>query len=117
MVVSAGNLCGVQVDDERSASFGSRGRRGDGHARAHRGQLRGFLPGEHAGLFRALCLVTGSRQEAEDIMQIAFMKVFELWECVATMVHPQGFLYRIAINSSVARIGGLTSDRVRSAPG
>ena len=62
------------------------------------GSFEDFFREEHAGLFRALCLVTGSRQEAEDIMQIAFMKVFERWERVAVMVHPQGFLYRIAMN-------------------
>lgn len=31
-----------------------------------------FLRDEHVRLYRALCLVTGSRQEAEDVMQIAF---------------------------------------------
>ena len=62
------------------------------------GSFEDFFREEHAGLFQALCLVTGSRQEAEDILQIAFMKVFERWERVAAMAHPQGFLYRVAMN-------------------
>ena len=38
------------------------------------GSFEDFFREEHAGLFRALCLVTGSRQEAEDIMQIALLR-------------------------------------------
>src|SRR6476661_4222801 len=41
-----------------------------------------FFRGEYDRLFRALCLVTGSRQEAEEIMQ-----------------DPRGFLYRVAMNA------------------
>ncbi len=35
---------------------------------------------EHAGLFRALYLITGSSQDAEELMQDAFLKVWERWE-------------------------------------
>ena len=62
-----------------------------------------FFRAEHAGLFRALCLVTGSRQEAEDVMQEAFMKVYERWDRVAPMEHSQGFLYRVAMNGFRSR--------------
>ena len=58
-----------------------------------------FFRGEHDRLFRALCLVTGSRQEADEIMQDAFLKVWELWERVVLMVDPTGFLYRVAMNA------------------
>ena len=57
-----------------------------------------FFRDEHVRLFRALCLVTGSREEAEDVMQIAFMRVLERWDRVATMENPSGFLYRVAMN-------------------
>jgi RNA polymerase sigma factor (sigma-70 family) len=57
-----------------------------------------FFRVEHARLFRALCLVTGSRDEAEEIMQDAFLRVYERWGRVSAMDHPQGFLYRVAMN-------------------
>jgi RNA polymerase sigma-70 factor (ECF subfamily) len=58
-----------------------------------------FFRGEHDRLFRALCLVTGSRQEAEEIMQDSFLKIWERWERVALMEDPSGYLYRIAMNA------------------
>jgi RNA polymerase sigma factor (sigma-70 family) len=62
-----------------------------------------FFRGTHVALFRALTLVTGNRQEAEDVMQVAFMKVFEHWDRVARMDNPEGFLYRIAMNEFRSR--------------
>jgi len=62
-----------------------------------------FFRAEHSQLFRALCLVTGSRQEAEDVMQVAFLKVFERWDRVAVMDNPQGFVYRVAMNEFRSR--------------
>src|SRR6478672_11867743 len=62
-----------------------------------------FFREQHDGLFRALCLVTGSRQEAEDVTQVAFMRVFERWDRVASMERPDGFLYRVAMNEFRSR--------------
>jgi DNA-directed RNA polymerase specialized sigma24 family protein len=62
-----------------------------------------FFRETHAALFRALSLVTGSRQVAEDVMQVAFMKVFERWDRVAAMENPEGFLYRVAMNEFRSR--------------
>ena len=62
-----------------------------------------FFRAEHAGLFRALCLVTGSRHEAEEVMQEAFMRVYERWDRVAAMERPKGYLYRVAINEFRSR--------------
>ena len=62
-----------------------------------------FFRAEHVGLFRALCLVTGSRQEAEEVMQDAFIRVFERWDRVSSMERPQGYLYRIAMNEFRSR--------------
>jgi DNA-directed RNA polymerase specialized sigma24 family protein len=36
-------------------------------------------------LFTALCLVTGNRHEAEEIMQDAFVRVYERWERVSRL--------------------------------
>jgi RNA polymerase sigma factor (sigma-70 family) len=49
-------------------------------------------------LFRRLWLVTGNRAEAEELMQDAFLKVWERWERVGGMDDPVGYLYRTAMN-------------------
>ena len=53
---------------------------------------------EHARLLRALYLVTGNRQEAEEIMQDSFLAVWERWDRVGAMEEPTGYLYRTAMN-------------------
>jgi RNA polymerase sigma-70 factor (ECF subfamily) len=57
-----------------------------------------FYDAESQTLFRRLWLVTGDRAEAEEIMQDAFLKVWERWERVGTMDDPVGYLYRTAMN-------------------
>ena len=42
--------------------------------------------------------MTGDRAEAEEILQDAFLTVWERWERVAAMEEPVGFLYRTAMN-------------------
>jgi RNA polymerase sigma factor (sigma-70 family) len=62
-----------------------------------------FFRAEYDRLYRAVTMITGSRQEAEDVLQVAFMKVFERWERVTAMDNPQGYLYRIAMNEFRSR--------------
>jgi RNA polymerase sigma-70 factor (sigma-E family) len=57
-----------------------------------------FFDGHHADLFGALYLMTRNRHEAEEIMQDAFLNVFERWERVASLDDPVGYLYRTAMN-------------------
>jgi len=57
-----------------------------------------FIEDHHERLFGALCLVTGDRFEAEEIMQDAFVRVFEKWDRVSSMDDPVGYLYRTAMN-------------------
>lgn len=57
-----------------------------------------FFSAERARLFGALVVMTGNRAEAEEILQDAFLKVWERWERVAVMEEPVGFLYRTAMN-------------------
>jgi RNA polymerase sigma-70 factor (ECF subfamily) len=57
-----------------------------------------FYDTEGRTLFRRLWLVTGNRAEAEEIMQDAFLKVWERWEQVGAMEDPVGYLYRTAMN-------------------
>lgn len=58
-----------------------------------------FFEKEKASLFRALCLVTHNRSEAEELTQDAFLRVFERWDQVGAMKDPTGYLYRTAMNA------------------
>jgi RNA polymerase sigma factor (sigma-70 family) len=57
-----------------------------------------FYEAEARILFRRLWLVTGNRAEAEELMQDAFLKVWERWDRVGGMDDPIGYLYRTAMN-------------------
>jgi RNA polymerase sigma factor (sigma-70 family) len=57
-----------------------------------------FFHAHHARLFRALALVAGNSHEAEEIMQDAFLKLWERWDRVASLEDPAGYLYRTAMN-------------------
>ncbi len=69
-----------------------------GHAMPETLTFDAFFLDESDRLLRLLCVVTGSRSQAEDIAQEAFTKVFERWEQVAAMNTPSGYLYRTAMN-------------------
>ena len=62
-----------------------------------------FFEQTHQRLFGGLCLVTGNRQEAEEIMQDAYLKLWERWERVGGMDDPTGFLFRTAMNGFRSR--------------
>src|SRR5687767_6846495 len=58
-----------------------------------------FFEREKAALFRALCLVTRNRFEAEELTQDAFLSLYERWDRVGAMDDPSGYLYRTAMNA------------------
>ena len=57
-----------------------------------------FFRGEQRRLHEALFAITGTRSEAEDIGQEAFLRVWERWDRVSGMEDPAGYLHRTAIN-------------------
>jgi RNA polymerase sigma-70 factor (ECF subfamily) len=57
-----------------------------------------FFETERTRLFGALAVMSGNRTEAEEVMQDAFLKVWERWDRVSAMESPEGFLYRTALN-------------------
>ena len=57
-----------------------------------------FFADESRTLFRRMWLVTGNRAEAEEIMQDAFLRLWERWDRVGVMDDPTGYLYRTAMN-------------------
>jgi RNA polymerase sigma-70 factor, ECF subfamily len=78
----------------------------DGSAEVDRSELtfEGLFQAEHRALFRALYLIVGNTQEAEELMQDAFLKVWERWDRVSRMDNPAGYLCRIAVNEARSRI-------------
>lgn len=83
--------------DERSAenASGIQSKGASGFARS----FDEFFTAEHRRLFGALYLLTGDRSEAEDLMQLAFLKVWERWSFVQGLENPSGYLYRTAMNA------------------
>jgi RNA polymerase sigma factor (sigma-70 family) len=63
-----------------------------------------FFEAEHERLLRALFVVTGSAEEADDLMQDAFVAVWERWDRVRDMRDPTGYLYRTAMNRFRSRL-------------
>jgi RNA polymerase sigma-70 factor (ECF subfamily) len=57
-----------------------------------------FFEVEQERLLRLLWMVTGSLEEAEDIVQDAFLRVWERWPKVASMESPTGYLHQVAMN-------------------
>jgi RNA polymerase sigma factor (sigma-70 family) len=57
-----------------------------------------FFDREAVTLFRRLYAVTGDAGEAEEIMQDAFLALWERWDRVRTMEDPTGYLYRTSMN-------------------
>jgi RNA polymerase sigma factor (sigma-70 family) len=63
-----------------------------------------FFEAERARLLRALYVLTGNAQEAEEILQDAFLALWERWDQVEGMDEPVGYLYRTAWNRHRSRL-------------
>jgi RNA polymerase sigma-70 factor (ECF subfamily) len=62
-----------------------------------------FFADEHGGLLKLLYFVTGNRADAAEVMQDAFLKVWERWDRVETIDDPRAYLFRVALNGSRMR--------------
>jgi len=72
--------------------------KGAGHAVAVEHSFEDFFELEQERLLRVLWMVTGNLQEAEDIVQDAFLRVWERWPKVSAMESPTGYVHHVAIN-------------------
>lgn len=52
----------------------------------------------HDRLYRALYFVTGSSADAEELMQDAFLKLWERWDRIDKIDDPVAYLFRSALN-------------------
>jgi RNA polymerase sigma factor (sigma-70 family) len=66
-----------------------------------------FFVAEHDRLFRALLMLTGKREEADDLAQEALLRAYERWDRVGMMDSPAGYVYRTALNLHRNRLRGL----------
>ena len=62
-----------------------------------------FFAEEHRGLFKALYFVTGNRSDAQELMQEAFLTLWERWDTIDGIDDPTGYLFRVALNGSRMR--------------
>ena len=78
-----------------------------------------FVEAESSRLYRALFLMTGGRQETEELMQDAFLRVWERWDRVGGMDDATGYLFRTAMNlwrNRLRRAGLAVRTAVRVTP-
>lgn len=54
-------------------------------------------------LFRTLFLACGSRHDAEELTQEAFLRIWQRWDRVGTSPEVSGYLYRTAINLFISK--------------
>jgi RNA polymerase sigma-70 factor, ECF subfamily len=71
---------------------------------AETASFEGFVIENQTRLFGSLCLMTGSRHEAEEIAQEAFVRVLERWDRVRGLDDPTGYLFITAMNVSRQRL-------------
>jgi RNA polymerase sigma factor (sigma-70 family) len=62
-----------------------------------------FFVEEHERLFKALYFVTGNREDAEELMQEAFLRLWERWHEIERIDDPTAYLFRVALNAFRSR--------------
>jgi RNA polymerase sigma-70 factor, ECF subfamily len=58
-----------------------------------------FVEEEHDRLFKSLYFVIGNREDAEDLAQEAFLRLWERWDRIDTIDDPTAYLFRVALNA------------------
>jgi RNA polymerase sigma factor (sigma-70 family) len=59
---------------------------------------------QHDRLYRALYFITGNAADAEELMQDAFLKLWERWDTIDRIEDPTAYLFRVALNGFRMRI-------------
>ena len=57
-----------------------------------------FFEDEHRGLLKLLYFVTGNRADAAELMQDAFLRLWERWDRIESIDDPTAYLFRVALN-------------------
>jgi RNA polymerase sigma factor (sigma-70 family) len=59
---------------------------------------------EHDHLYRALYFITGNAADSEELMQEAFLRLWERWDRIDEIDDPVAYLFRVALNGVRMRI-------------
>src|SRR4029078_5571170 len=62
-----------------------------------------FFVEEHERLFKALYFVTGNREDAEELMQEAFLRLWERWHEIDRIDGRTPYVLRVALNAFRSR--------------
>lgn len=62
-----------------------------------------FFADEHGRLLKALYFVTGNRADAAELMQDAFLTLWERWDRIDRIDDPRAYLFRVALNGARMR--------------
>jgi RNA polymerase sigma factor (sigma-70 family) len=65
--------------------------------------FRTLFEDEHRRLFKTLYFVTGDRHEAADLMQEAFLKLWERWDSIDRIDDVTAYLFKVAMNGGRMR--------------
>lgn len=71
---------------------------GDGETSAAPLTFDDLFLDQHDRLYRALYFITGSSADAEELMQDAFLTLWERWDRIHSIDDPVGYLFRVAMN-------------------
>src|SRR6266550_8149969 len=78
--------------------------------------FRTFFEEEHRRLFKTLYFVTGDRTEAADLMQEAFVKLWERWDAIDRIHDPTAYLFKVALNGNRMRLRAARRAAKRQVP-
>jgi RNA polymerase sigma-70 factor (sigma-E family) len=62
-----------------------------------------FLAARWSSMFRLACLLTGSRTEADDLLQETLVKVYLRWTKISRTQVPEAYARRMMVNTLVSR--------------
>ena len=62
-----------------------------------------FFEAQRDRLLRTFTVITGDRAEAEDIVQDAFVNVWQRWDRIAALDDPRAYLNRACLNGFLSR--------------
>lgn len=65
-------------------------------------EFRQFVAARQGALFRAALLLTGHREDAEDLLQTALAKVAQKWDSLKPFSSPDAYVRRVLYNQRVS---------------
>lgn len=82
----------------------------DEYARSHSGAL-----------LRAAHAITGNRTDAEDLLQVALLKVFQSWDSIGDLAAPERYIRRVMVNTHISgwrrrRVAEYLTDELPESP-